>query len=61
MRYLCYNLIFIDVSGFLDENFCIFKDAITNLIVWTVSWCVCAIITIILAFRHFYRVKQIIK
>lgn len=58
---MCYNLVLVDIVGFVDDNFCIFKDAVTMLATWTISWCICTIITVVLAINHFNRAKRALK
>lgn len=61
MRYLCYNFVLVDILGFADSNFLIFKDAVILLAVLTVSWVITTLITIFLALRHYSRSRNLIK
>lgn len=61
MRFQCYNLIFTDVLGFTDDMFALFEDAVTQLIVLSISWFLSASITVALAIQHFRRVNRVNK
>ena len=59
MRFLCYNLLFTDILGVLDEIFIIFDEAATMLWILLASWAASASVTMILALNHFRKVKII--
>ena len=61
MRFMCYNLIFTDLIGFIDAQILLFRDAVIQLIVLSVTWSITTLITFILAIGHFYKVKKINK
>lgn len=58
---MCYNLIFTDLIGFIDAQILLFRDAVIQLIVLSVTWSITTLITFILAIGHFYKVKKINK
>lgn len=53
MRGLCANLIFTPSITFLDSRYFLFEDAEMFLIILSVSWSLCFIITVALAINHF--------
>lgn len=60
MRFLCYNLLFADLLWLVDSNFVIFNESIYQLYTLSIAWVILAIITAILAIKHF-RIVKIIK
>lgn len=61
MRGLCANLIFTPSITFLDSKYCLFENAETFLIILSVAWSLCFLITIILAIKHFRRARKVKK
>lgn len=61
MRGLCANLIFTPSITFLDSRYCLFEDAEMFLIILSVAWSLCFIITVALAINHFRRVRKVKK
>lgn len=61
MRGLCANLIFTPSITFLDSKYCLLENAETFLIILSVAWSLCFLITIILAINHSRRARKVKK
>lgn len=59
MRGLCANLIVTPTLNYLDGEYSIFEDAELMLIVLSSMWIISVTSTLILAFRHFYKVQKL--
>lgn len=61
MRGLCANLIFTPTITYLDNKYVLFEDAETFLIVLSAAWSLAFITTLILAIKHFRKVRKLKK
>lgn len=61
MRYQCYNFIFTDLVYYFDTKYHIFDIPEHQLMALTYSWCIAFVITVVLAVKHFRRVRKVRK
>lgn len=59
IRALCYNSAITPTISFIDSQYTLFEDEITYIYLISTLWSVSAIITLILAIRHFYKVQKL--
>lgn len=59
MRAMCYNLMFVPSVNFIDSKYPIFVNAEDYVYFISASILVTIIATLILAFRHFYKVQKL--
>lgn len=58
LRFLIYNLLFTDLFGVIDAKFNLVIEATLQLNILSTTWLTTAIITIILAIKHFYKLNH---
>lgn len=58
-RFLALNLFTTESITYIDNEYCIFEDAELMLIVLSSMWALSVIVTIILAIRHFTKVRKL--
>ena len=61
IRGLCYNGITVPFVGYIDATYNVFGNAIDFIIAISVVWAIGVLITIVLAVKHFIKVRKITK
>lgn len=59
IRALCYNSAITPTISFIDSQYILFEDAIYYIYLISTIWSISVLITLILAIRHFARVRKV--